>query len=557
MITKIFNLKLIVILLISFTLNVYSFEGSEAPDLPINYKRAKLGLEWLTYPGKDRYFKAITYNELLEVVKLANDISRKVENDPIWKYYLTDKYSFRAIKGLLYHPRIQSECTSLLKDVSKSVEDYVRFKKKMHKRIERADKSEIYRLQARMKSLLRAVNQKIRNLENKIDGYRSAVIQNCTAGGFFNKDPRVRLVCIDIVRRVIPNTSVKLTIQGRNLIKVYGNKHMRNAVETVKDDNYYYTNVHGLNHKYIKDKRKVYEEFSKLYDFTLRQYLVRLLESGSDSFMQNDDKLDVYLPIFTSKIENEGYTKLPFNRNRFETERQLKNYIRVYTRGIRNKREDVRNACTEALVLLLRTTDISNKLKAKIMRKLIDNDYTRHLFLMDILNAEELKEVGEYAKDETDAYEYETEKEREKAYNTNFEKIKYEYVREKVKEIISTKYQESIDVINRIIDFYVEKHGYVKPFPLYADDRYDYPDHPEFLPPKFVHEPISYQKVLSTINKIYNFKETGEYEDPEAAKDKKDEKKADEVKEKVDEGEAVFDPKADLEKDWIIEKDIR
>ncbi len=194
---------------------------------------------------------------------------------------------------------------------------------------------------------------------------------NSALKGLFNKDPRVRLICIEILRLSKPDRlmepEVELAYERETVYLLKGGKD-----RPLKYTDYYsYRNLFGK-----KSKRSVLEETTKIYRFVLRdKYVYLLLEKENDllSYIKKEDFF-----ILSRRIAHEKRETIPLqsvgHKRVFKPES-----LWIVIKGLDNPNTMVKQGCARYLVAYYNTNayqmDAHTRSQVlKALKRAYDND---------------------------------------------------------------------------------------------------------------------------------------------------------------------------------------
>ncbi len=262
---------------------------------------------------------------------------------------------------------------------------------------------------------------------------REKVIES-TLGGLLNPDPRVRLISVHLLRRLIPKPTTWTFVNERVAKQKALKSKESNAnigrspyYETVHRQYYIY---HNLNKR--KSSHIIYIELLKLRRFISRAILVKQIQSGDTRTIREIPRR--VFRLLDTRIENESHCRIPMNYFTTSTE------VSVITAGLKNKDLYIRRGCARSLLRILRTQDVDNKLRRRIFKTLLRSEFR------------ELVAVG--------------------------------WTDEEVKKLSNKKTDE-------MLKRYRKKNGLIPPCPADAQDLYDSPKDPAgYAPAPFKNDPI-------------------------------------------------------------------
>lgn len=239
-------------------------------------------------------------------------------------------------------------------------------------------------------------------------------------GGLLNPDPRVRLVSADILRRLIPEPyhwqyiNERIKEQEKYLNPNDPELNIDASYESVKYQKYNYS-------KLTKEEadRIIYFELLKLRRFISRMILVRQIRNCERGAIRAIP-IEVFR-LLEKPIEDEAWCRIPMNYFKSSAE------IAAIKAGLKNKDPYIRQACANALVRILRTRNIKQRVKRRILVTLLKSEFSNKVA------------VG-WTEGEVDTL-------------TN-------------------------DEMDRMIRAYVKKNGLINQCPEDADDQYDSPKNP-------------------------------------------------------------------------------
>ncbi len=208
-------------------------------------------------------------------------------------------------------------------------------------------------------------------MNNKDPKIRERLIES-SLGGLLNPDPRVRLICIHILRRLIPEPATWDFINER--IKDHKDGIPKDpdididasSLETVKKIPYLYNSIEGSELQNI-----VYVEYRKLWRFISRIILVKQIQKG-------DEKTIRAIPVevfrlLSMSIDKEGYCQIPMNY--FVKAKE----VNVIIAGMKNKNKWIQEQCANSLIRIMRTRNIKSSLRRKIFNTLIKSQFRQKL----------------------------------------------------------------------------------------------------------------------------------------------------------------------------------
>ncbi|MDH4128017.1 MAG: hypothetical protein OEV44_04650 [Spirochaetota bacterium] len=130
-------------------------------------------------------------------------------------------------------------------------------------------------------------------------------IVNSALKGLFNKDPRVKLICIQILKQMKPDRLMEFEVQKAFQIET-GISSIHSIKEHVKFSDFYdYRDLTG-----IKVRKSLSEEITKLYKFVQRHKLMYRIIYKDYATLKSISKNDFYL--LTKPIDNEKNKDIPF-----------------------------------------------------------------------------------------------------------------------------------------------------------------------------------------------------------------------------------------------------
>ncbi len=197
---------------------------------------------------------------------------------------------------------------------------------------------------------------------------REKVIES-TLGGLLNPDPRVRLISVHLLRRLIPKPTTWTFVNER----VAKHKKIKSKESSDRADRSpYYETVHRQYYIYHNlNKRKsshiIYIELLKLRRFISRAILVKQIQSGDTRTIREIPPR--VFRLLDSRIENESYCRIPMNYFTTSTE------VSVITAGLKNKDLYIRRGCARSLLRILRTQDVDKQLKKRIFKTLLRSEF--------------------------------------------------------------------------------------------------------------------------------------------------------------------------------------
>ncbi len=196
---------------------------------------------------------------------------------------------------------------------------------------------------------------------------RSKVV-NSALKGLFNKDPRVSLLCIEILRKMIPDRLMEPEV------KLLYEQYSSIALQKDHKDYYTYRNI-ILGTKVTKSWRK---EISKLYQFIQRDKLVyRLLNVPEDNqLLKSLDKNEFI--VLSRAIDKEKRNRIPL-RSVGKTKFFKIDQLEVIYHGLDNPNYVVKRDCANFLIdyynynALRMIVAKRNEIKM-VLKKAYDND---------------------------------------------------------------------------------------------------------------------------------------------------------------------------------------
>lgn len=130
-----------------------------------------------------------------------------------------------------------------------------------------------------------------------------AKVVNSALNGLFNKDPRVRLISIDILRRFTPDRLMAPEIELS--YKAIKNSSLNlNTKQRKYSDYYEYRNIYGKN-----VKKSLAEETTKLYKFMRRDQLIYHIKNKDGYYLKQISKEDFL--ILVKPIDKEPISSIP------------------------------------------------------------------------------------------------------------------------------------------------------------------------------------------------------------------------------------------------------
>lgn len=193
-------------------------------------------------------------------------------------------------------------------------------------------------------------------------------------GGLLNPDPRVRLITVNVLRRLIPLENTWDFINERIRDQEYGQipnslVSLDASYETVQNTIYEYSNVNQENTLKI-----VYAELVKLRRFISRFILVKQIQTGEESILRDMDP--VVFQLLSQPIDNESFCRVPLNylEDPLSTE--------VLIRGLENPDPKVQRSVVHSLLRILHTRNQDdNEVKVQIFNTLIEDPDIRQYIL--------------------------------------------------------------------------------------------------------------------------------------------------------------------------------
>ena len=218
------------------------------------------------------------------------------------------------------------------------------------------------------------------------EGRRDRMIKSIL-GGLLNTDPRVRLLSISILRRLIPDIWTGLLIN--RVLKKENDMGLESSRETVKKNAYEY-----LDFLRMKKNNVVFKELIKLRRFIARFILINKIRQGEEETIK---KMSPYIfRLISRPIDGESYSRIPINYFRAGTE------IRSLIKGIRNKNKLIQKECIRSLLRILRIQETEYHLKLEIVEAIIKSPYRSIVLSKFNRRSNEKmnkKEVGEILKE--------------------------------------------------------------------------------------------------------------------------------------------------------------
>ena len=191
------------------------------------------------------------------------------------------------------------------------------------------------------------------------EGRRDRMIKS-VLGGLLNTDPRVRLLSISILRRLIPDIWTGLLIN--RIIKKENHMGLDLSRETVKKNAYEY-----LDFLRMEKNDVVFKELIKLRRFIARFILVNKIRQGEEETIR---KMSPYIfELISQPIDGESYSRIPINYFRAGTE------IRSLIKGVKNKNKLIQKKCIESLLRILAIQETEYHLKLEIVQAVIKSPY--------------------------------------------------------------------------------------------------------------------------------------------------------------------------------------
>ncbi len=209
-------------------------------------------------------------------------------------------------------------------------------------------------------------NPYIIELLNGQENLRGKLIDS-SLGGLLNPDPRVRLVSIYLLRRLIPDVedwdfvNELIKEQKHGIIKDSKVGIDASSIETVKKLPYLYIEFNSK-----VTSRTVYDELKKLLRFMSRFILINQVRDGSLKDINTYPKL---YTLLSKTIDNEGYCKIPINYFKSQMEAEF-----ILT-GINSKNELIRETSADNVVRIIRTVDSDPDLKKYLFNSLLISNY--------------------------------------------------------------------------------------------------------------------------------------------------------------------------------------
>lgn len=170
-------------------------------------------------------------------------------------------------------------------------------------------------------------------------GKRGKIV-NSALKGLFNKDPRVRLICIEILRRFNPDRFMMPEVK-----KAYHNEtaislNSKRLIKSIND--YEYRSLSGY-----KIKKNKVEEITKLYHYVKRDQLVYKMLWKNPNILKEIGKGDFLL--LTKRISNEKEEDIPFKS--FGKRKFFKhNQLQIIINGLDNPNITVKRECANYLI---------------------------------------------------------------------------------------------------------------------------------------------------------------------------------------------------------------
>lgn len=181
----------------------------------------------------------------------------------------------------------------------------------------------------------------------------SPVIRNnlmrASFGGLHNLDPRIRLIFMKILRRLIP--TIDMLEPASNMIDE----------ETVVIDYYKFNSID--NKEYAEN---CFLELAKLNHFISRSVLVNQVLSGDTEVLQAISK-EVFNLLY-EQIDKEGFCRIPMNFFGYDELETLFN-------GLENPNDEVVQGILTALLRLVRTKNLNMEQRLYIYNRLVEKDF--------------------------------------------------------------------------------------------------------------------------------------------------------------------------------------
>ena len=430
------------------------------PDIPL----AKHTLRELLTPSNSSYFKTVTYKEMENLISYLNDQGiRKAY--PIFEVALPEKYKILGTRALLYNYITEPELSPTVDKILNLHTNYAQAKHLLlhYLKDPKKYKSKITQLRQMMREYVAKVKPLRRSLWKQVLYYKELIIHNCLYGGITNKDPRVRLVCSDVIRRLVPTKEVKNVLQ--NIL------YQRTDTTT---NEYYYLSLVGWYKLSVPKK-----EFKILVDFVRRRILAHRLLNGDNRFYLT--LTPTQLRIFTKPILKnppEGYANIPFYKNVFNSYQQFDHYVSAAILAIRSSNKKARKVGFKYLTFLLKSEPIEEEYKIKILKHLLLIPWARDKLIKDLILDDEKSALKEYTKGD----------------KTEYAKLLRRLKEERVAYLLNSDY-----ILHLVLKRFHELNGIVpaiKPLPY---DLYDQPDLQDLKSIETPIMPVSFSKIYTSL----------------------------------------------------------
>ncbi len=187
-------------------------------------------------------------------------------------------------------------------------------------------------------------------------------------GGIRNPDPIVRLFSTYLLRRLIPESSMREDVKFFLLNK----SPELPPIETVQQSE----EIPNIYEFFFLDKKKFnlnpYNELAKLHRFISRSILVDyIVSTPEDTEFFKEIGINSFR-LLSNQIDSEGFFKLPINY--FD-----QSQVDMLVGGFENKNTLVREEIITTLIRILRARDTSNSSRKKIFAYFIDSPYRNRL----------------------------------------------------------------------------------------------------------------------------------------------------------------------------------